>query len=253
MVHNHRVNSLRDSADASSTSGSLTATRDTVDTLSPARVVGVSVMIVDDHELVRAGMRRLLEDTGMIASVAEVACGESAIEAVASQRFDIILMDLSLPGMSGVEASMTLLRHHPEANIIVITASMDGAYTRRLLSCGVMGYLTKDCSPEQMSHAIEQVLQGDVFIAPSIMEKIYLQGTREDAASPFELLSRREMEISLMLLNGQRNRQIGEQLFISEKTVSTHRTRAFLKLGISNTAELARLAMQHGLWNSGPS
>lgn len=210
---------------------------------------GLSVLIVDDHELVRAGMRRLLEDNENILSFTEVSSGESAIEEAAREKFDIILMDLSLPGMSGVEASLTLLRHHPAANIIVITAAMDGTYTRRLISSGVMGYLTKDCSPDEMSKAIDQVLAGTVYLAPSIMQKVFIEGTKEQAESPFESLTKREMEICLMLLNGKRNRQIGELLFISEKTVSTHRTRAFLKLGISNTAELARLAMQHGLWN----
>lgn len=210
----------------------------------------VDILIVDDHELVRAGMRRLLEDNPDIRSFTDAPTGELAISAMREQHFDIILMDLSLPGISGVETSLTMLREFPQARIVVITADTNGAHTRRLIANGVKGYLTKDSSPRDMRRAIESVLRGRVFIAPDIAQKIAINTINDDVDSPFERLTTREMEISLLLLNGNRNRQIGERLHISEKTVSTHRTRAFDKLGVSNTAQLARLALQHGVWNS---
>lgn len=216
----------------------------------PGESPSLSVLIVDDHELVRAGMRRLLEDTDSIGNFTEAASGEIALELASRQHFDIILMDLSMPGMSGVEASLMLMRHHPRSRIIVITAAMENTYTRRLIDKGVRGYLTKDSSADEMRSAIARVMQGDIYLSPAIATRMAIEGVEESSQSPFDLLTDREMQIALMLLGGKRNCQIGESLFISEKTVSTHRTRAFAKLGISNTAELARLAMRYGLWNA---
>jgi len=208
----------------------------------------LSILIVDDHELVRAGMRRLLEDAGNIGNFHEAASGEEAITAAADSPFDIVFMDLSLPGMSGVEATFALLRRRPDSRIIVITAAMRLTFVHQLLDSGVKGYLTKDCSPQQMEQAIAEVMDGKVYLSPQVASQLALT-TQHEGLSRFTMLSKREAEVVLFTIHGHSNRQISERLYISEKTVSTHRTRAFEKLQVSNTVEMAHLAIVDGLWD----
>lgn len=218
-------------------------------TSTPGRAATpLSVLIVDDHELVRAGIRRILEDFGYALQFSELANGESMLEVARQQRFDLIFLDLSLPGISGVEAALSLLRRQPDLRIIVVTAVMDVSFTRRLLDSGVRGYLTKNCSPSQMERAIREVLADQVYISPDV-SGLLEQTRRTEVDQPsFDDLSKREMQIVIELLKGKRNCQIAENLNISEKTVSTHRIRAFRKFGISSTAELASVAMKQGVW-----
>ena len=208
----------------------------------------LSILIVDDHELVRAGMRRLLEDAGNIGNFHEAATGEEAIGAAKNHPFDIVFMDLSLPGMSGVEATFALLRRRPESRIIVMTAAMRLTFVRQLLDSGVKGYLTKDCSPQQMEQAVTEAMAGNVYLSPQVASQLALSSP-SDGLSRFAALSKREAEVVLFTLHGHNNRQMSERLYISEKTVSTHRTRAFEKLEVSNTVEMAHLAIVEGIWD----
>lgn len=210
----------------------------------------LSVLIVDDHELVRAGMRRLLEDIGYNIRFTELASGEAALQVVRDDHFDIVFMDLSLPGISGVEAAFSLLRSQRDLAIIVITAVMDVSFTRKLLDTGVRGYLTKNCSPLQMERAIREVLAGQVYVAPDVVKMLGLRSMDQDSeVAIFDRLSARELQIAIQLLQGKRNCQIAVDLNISEKTVSTHRSRAFRKFGIASTAELATIAVRTGMWD----
>ena len=219
-----------------------------------------SVLIVEDHELVRAGMQRLLEDSGYPLSFCQVATGEAALSAVKRQHFDLVLLDLSLPGMSGVEAAMSLLRSHRDLKIIIITAATELSFTRKLLQTGVHGYLTKNCNPRQMERAMREVLAGNVYIAPDVAKLLEQPGknavsdcsasaenVEADGIHKFDCLSKREYQIVFLLVRGKTNRQIASELFISEKTVSTHRIRAFRKMQVSSLAELATMAFRVGL------
>jgi len=211
---------------------------------------GLSVLVVDDHVLVRAGMRRLLEEDAAIGRVDEASSGEEALDIAATGRHDLVLMDISLPGMNGLEAAERLLRRDSAARIVMVTGRLEAGPIRALLNAGVRGYLTKGSSSEEMSSAIRCVMNGERYLSQDIarlMAMDTLDGGK--AVSPFERLTAREQEIVHMLLRGQRNRQISATLHISEKTVSTHRVRAFDKLGIGTTAELVRLAMRFGLWH----
>lgn len=208
----------------------------------------LSVLIVDDHELVRAGIRRILEDFGYALQFSELGSGESLLEVARQQHFDLIFLDLSLPGISGVEAALSLLRRQRDLRIIVVTAVMDVSFTRRLLDSGVRGYITKNCNPRQMERAIREVLADQVYVSPDVAGLLEKTPSSERSQPSFDDLSRREMQIVIELLKGRRNRQIAENLNISEKTVSTHRMRAFRKFGISSTAELASVAMKQGVW-----
>ncbi len=207
-----------------------------------------SVLIVDDHELVRVGMRRILEDVESIGRFVEAANGERALELARHDRFDLIFLDLSLPGISGLETAMELLRRWPEVRIIVLTAVREFTFTRQLVDLGVKGYLTKDCDPEQMEKAIYDVMAGRVYLAPQVAQQLAV-GLPDPVEKLFRTLTARETEIVLLTFRGLRNRQIAERLFISEKTVSTHRMKALEKLEVKSTAELTRLLHKLDAWD----
>lgn len=212
-------------------------------------VCQADVLIVDDHELVRAGMRRLLEDNSQIASITEANSGEEALQKAAQQNFDVVLMDINLPGMSGLEASEKLLTLTPNSRIIMVTGQLEGGHIRRLLNTGIKGYITKDSRAEEMDKAVRMVMDGKQYLSPDVAQQVAMDVINGDDTNPFDRLTSREKEIIRLLLRGLRNRQISTNLHISEKTVSTHRTRAFEKLCVSNTAELIRLAMRFDEWN----
>ena len=210
----------------------------------------LAVLVVDDHELVRAGVRLMLEDNQQIERICEVSSGEEALKAASEEKFDIVLMDIKLPGMSGHEASDKMLKQSPDSRIIIITGELEAKLIRKLLGAGVRGYITKGSSVDEMNKAISKVIAGEQYLSPDVAQHMAMNLINgDDENSPFDLLTTREMEIVNLLLKGHRNRQISENLFISEKTVSTHRTRAFDKLKVKNAAELVRLAMRFDLWN----
>lgn len=207
------------------------------------------VLIVDDHELVRAGMRRLLEENPHIASISEASSGEEALQLANNQAFELVLMDINLPGISGLEASDKLLLLAPDCRIIMVTGQLDGGHIRKLLNAGVRGYITKGSSAEEMDKAVQRVMSGEQYLSPDVAQQMAIDSINGSDGNPFDKLTTRESEIINLLMAGHRNRQISTNLHISEKTVSTHRTRAFEKLGVKNTAELVRLAMRFDLWN----
>jgi len=208
----------------------------------------LSLLIVDDHELVRAGMRRLMEDAANIGSFHEAGSGEQAVQAADQNAFDIVFMDLSLPGMSGMQATIELLARRPHLRIIVLTAALQARHIRQLLRLGVKGYLTKDCSIEHMEMAIEEVMAGRAYLSPEATHQLSSSAPAgEQAEACFGCLTRRELEVIIWTLQGMRNREIGSRLFISEKTVSTHRRSAFEKLCVSSNAELACKAAEQGV------
>ncbi len=208
----------------------------------------LSLLIVDDHELVRAGMRRLMEDAANVGLLHEAGTGEQAIQAADRNAFDIVFMDLSLPDMSGMEATIELLARRPRLRIIVLTAALQATHIRQLLRLGVKGYLTKDCSIEQMEMAIREVMAGRAYLSPEATRQLSSSVSSGAKAEPcFTCLTRRELEVIIWTLQGLRNREIGSRLYISEKTVSTHRRSAFEKLCVGSNAELARKAAQQGV------
>lgn len=209
----------------------------------------LKVLVVDDHELVRAGMRRLLEDDPQIKDISEASSGEEALQMATDDRFDLVLMDINLPGISGLEASDKLLMLAPDSRIIMVTGRHEGGHIRKLLNAGVRGYITKGSSAAEMSKAMQRVMAGEQYLSPDVAQQVAMDVINGDDGNPFDRLTQREGEIISLLLKGQRNRQISSNLHISEKTVSTHRTRAFEKLNINTTAELVRLAIRFDLWN----
>lgn len=208
------------------------------------------LLIVDDHALVRSGMRAVLEGTEPVGEIEEAANGERAIELAAEQHFDIVLMDLNLPGINGLEASKAIIESLPDVRIIIVTGQVDAALSRQLNGSGISGYITKDSNAEEIKSAIRHVIDGKPHLSPDVAQLVAMDMINGESENPFDRLTSRENEIIRLLFDGKRNLHIAQALFISEKTVSTHRTRAFDKLGVTNTAELIRLAMRHGLWDS---
>ena len=207
------------------------------------------VLVVDDHELVRAGMRRLLEENPQVTSISEASSGEEALQLASHESFDIVLMDINLPGISGMEASNKMLMLVPECRIIMVTGHLEGGHIRKLLNAGVRGYITKGSSAEEMDKAMSRVMAGEQYLSPDVAQQMAMDMINGSDENPFEKLTSREREIVDLLQQGLPNRQISINLFISEKTVSTHRTRAFEKLGVKNASELVRLGMRFDMWN----
>ena len=212
----------------------------------------MNVLIVDDHELVRTGIRRLLEDNSNIKVIAEAASGEEAVEMAKTYSPDVILMDIYMPGIGGLEATHKILLHSPDQKIIILTAHSEGPLPKTLLEAGAVGYLTKGCAVEEMVAAIKQVSRGQKYIAPEIAQKMALSMVAGSENSPFERLTQRELQIVMMITQGLRTQDISDTLCLSPKTVSTYRSRIMSKLGVESGIELVKLAIQHGLTEQEP-
>lgn len=210
------------------------------------------VLVVDDHDIVRLGVRRLLEDTGRYEAVLEAGSGEEAVQMVAHDHFHAVLMDLTMPGMGGLEAMRKILRQDESCRIIVLSAHSEGALPRKVMSLGAAGYLTKGCSVDEMVTAIRKAVNGGTYISSEVAQRLALEAISGDEGTPFERLSAREFDVVKHTVEGYKNNQIAALLHLSDKTVSTYRSRAMTKLDVSSTAELTRLAIQHGVVEDRP-
>jgi two-component system invasion response regulator UvrY len=207
----------------------------------------INVMLVDDHGLVRTGIKRLLKDVSGIEVVAEAESGEQAIRQVRKEKPDVILMDISMPGIGGLEATRKISQVVPGVKIIAVTIHDDDPFPARLLEAGASGYLTKGCDVQEIVNAIRSVHLGKQYITPEIAHKLALSFVNEREKSPLERLTPRETQVMLMVVRGETNKAISEKLCLSPKTTSTYRYRLFEKLGVDNDVELTRFAIRHGL------
>jgi len=160
---------------------------------------------------------------------------------------DVLLMDVSMPGIGGLEATRKLLQSNPELEIIVVSVHSEEPFPSRMLQAGASGYLTKGCSVDEIVAAIKAVSAGDRYIGADVAQKLALKMTPGGEVTPFDALSPREMQVMLMLTQGQRLQAISDKLCLSPKTVSTYRHRLYEKLGVSSDVDLARLAMNYGI------
>ncbi|MDH5189683.1 MAG: UvrY/SirA/GacA family response regulator transcription factor [Gammaproteobacteria bacterium] len=213
----------------------------------------IKVLLVDDHHLVRTGIVYLLNDVPGMQVVGEADSGEEAIEIVKDIKPDVILMDLNMPGMGGLEATRKLLHTNPELKIIIVTVYGEDPFPAQLLKAGAHGYVTKDCDAGELVKAIRRVNDGQRYISFEVAQKLaltYIPG--QENTSPVELLTHRELQVMMMLAKGQKTQDISDQLCISPKTVSTYRYRLYEKLGVETDVELAHLALRHGILDSNP-
>lgn len=206
----------------------------------------ISVMLVDDHAVVRMGFRLLLEGSSDIRVVAEAESGEDAVRRIQEVKPQVVVMDLSMPGIGGLEALSRILARDPAAKILVLTAHEDAMHAKRVLKAGALGYLSKRSAPEALIQAIRQVMQGRTFLEPAIAQELAVQQVTGER-TPVDMLSEKEFKVFLALAKGQSVADIAEVLSLSPRTIGTHLYNIKQKLGASNSAELAIIAMRHGL------
>lgn len=208
----------------------------------------IKVLVVDDHDLVRMGITRMLADIQGLKVVGEASNGEDAVRLARELEPHVVLMDIKMPGIGGLEATRKLLRSHPDVKIIAVTICEEEPFPSRLLQAGASGYVTKGAGLDEMVKAIRQVASGQRYLSPEIAQQLALKPFNGNAdASPFDTLSEREMQIAMMIVGCQKIQEISDKLFLSPKTVNSYRYRIFEKLTISSDVELALLAVRHGL------
>ncbi len=208
----------------------------------------IRVLLADDHSIVRAGLRRLVEDAGDMVVVAEAADGREAIKKVQENLPDVAVIDLSMPGMDGLEVVGWLLSHYPKLPVLILTMHEEEQYVIRAIGAGAMGYVTKRSAAEQLLAAIRKVHGGGRYITEAIAESLARRVAKgAKPQSPLDSLSNREIQILSRLALGHTNREIAEDYNISIKTVDTYRGRLLKKLNLRNNAELTRFAIQTGI------
>jgi two-component system invasion response regulator UvrY len=206
----------------------------------------IRVFVVDDHALVRAGMRMILSGEVDIEVVGEAECGEDALPLIRKLKPDVVLCDLHLPGVSGLELTERILKGDHGTRVIVVSVLEDGPMPKRLLEIGASGYVGKGGDAGELLRAVREVARGKRYLASSVAQNLALYGIGGEG-SPFDSLSSRELEVAMLLTQGLRQEDIAKRLSLSAKTVNTHKTRLFEKLGIHDTIALARLAGQYGV------
>ena len=208
----------------------------------------IKVLLADDHSIVRAGLRRIVEESGDMEVIAEAADGREAIRLVRKTAPDVAVIDISMPGLDGLEVVSRLRGHCPDLPILILTMHEEGQYVVRAIQAGAMGYMTKQSAPEQLLKAIRKMHAGSRYLTDEAAETLALRiakGTGEQ--SPLDSLSMRELQVLRRLAMGHTNREIAGAYSISIKTVDTYRSRLLKKLNLRNNAELSRFAMQNRL------
>ena len=206
----------------------------------------INVMLVDDHAVVRFGFRMLLESTDDIKVVAEAESAEAAYQQIPAAKPDVIVMDISLGGTMGVEATRRIVARDKAAKVLGLSSHEDPSYVRYMLKAGALGYLSKRSAPDELMHAIRQVAEGRMYIEASLSQRMALEEFNGEK-SPIEVLSEREFGVFIQLAKGLSVTQIAELLTISPRTVGTHLYNVKQKLGAANQAELTLIAVRHGL------
>ena len=208
----------------------------------------IRVLLADDHSIVRAGLRRIIEEAGDIEVVAEADDGREAIQLVREHSPDVAVVDISMPGLDGLEVISQLQTIHADIPILILTMHEEGQYVVRAIEAGAMGYITKQSAPEQLVNAIRKVHAGNRYLTDEAVEALALRIAKGGAGTaPLDTLSMRELQVLRRLAMGQTNREIARSYHISIKTVDTYRARLLKKLDLRNNADLSRFAMQNNL------
>jgi len=207
----------------------------------------IGIVLVDDHDIVRTGIRLILDSDPNMRVLGEAADGDQVLELVRRVKPQVVVMDIHMQRVSGIEATERLHQACPEVRIIILTMQGSGSLPRRLLATGAVGYLSKGCPAHELLECVRATVAGRTFIGADIAQQMaqsMLSGAKQ---SPFESLSAREIEVSMMLIRGKRLAEIAELMHLSKKTVATYKYRVMDKLNIEGEVELARLAQQFGL------
>lgn len=205
----------------------------------------VKILLADDHAILRSGLKEILNITSDIELIGEAEDGEELLFLLSKETPNVLMTDMSMPGISGLALIEKIRNHYPELPILVLSMLDDIQLVMRAINAGIQGYVTKSCSPEILLEAIYKVASGEKYIESRLAERALFSGNGEK--SPFERLSKREYEIFTLLVQGMSATTIADRLFISVKTVSTHKAHILEKMDLKNVAELVRFAMQNKL------
>jgi DNA-binding NarL/FixJ family response regulator len=209
----------------------------------------IRVLLIEDHTMVRQGLRRLLEMNPDIQIVGEVGDGRAALEAVRRQRPAVAVMDISLPGLNGIEVTRQLTKAAPDTKVLILSMHADEAYVRQSLRAGAMGYLLKDADEQDLLKAVTALSVGGSYFSPSV-SKLVLEGYLDDGKQPEDelgSLSDREREVLQLVAEGKSNKEIAQLLHVAVSTVESHRKHVMEKLNLHNTAEMVRYAVRKGI------
>ncbi|UJR83263.1 response regulator transcription factor [Sandaracinus amylolyticus] len=207
----------------------------------------IKVLIADDHPVLRRGLREALSETDDILVAGEAASVHEVRERVRAERWDVILLDISLQGGNGIELLPEIRKERPDARVLILTVYSEQQYAIRALRAGAAGFLTKEAAPEKLIEAIRKVAGGGRWVSPELAETLASLLAGETSGEPHERLSNRELEILKMIASGRTVSEIAKDLALSVKTVSTHRTRILHKMGMRTNAELTHYAVRHGI------
>jgi len=207
----------------------------------------VKLLIADDHAVVREGLKRILSETPDLVVGGEAGSGQEALDRVRAEAWDVVLLDISLPGMSGLDVLKQLQRERPGLPVLVLSIYPEDQYAVRVLKAGASGYLTKDSAPDRLIAAIRKISLGRKFVSPYLAEKLAVDLTTGADKSPHERLSDREYQVLRLIASGKTTKEIATELSLSVKTVSTYRARILKKMGVRSNAELMHYALRRGL------
>jgi DNA-binding NarL/FixJ family response regulator len=209
----------------------------------------VRVLLADDHALVRAGLRALLEKLPDVAVVAEADSGRTAFEKFVAERPSLVVMDISMKDLNGIDAAIEMLAEDPEARVLILSMYASAEVVQRAMRAGARGYLVKDSAPLELRLAVEAIMRGEIFVSSRVSRHLVsaLEGTGAAAPSALETLSRRQRQVLQMIAEGQRTKAIATTLAVSVKTVESHRAAIMERLGIRDVAGLILFAVQSGL------
>jgi two-component system, NarL family, invasion response regulator UvrY len=207
----------------------------------------IRILIVDDHAIVRRGLRELLSEEFRGAAFGEASDAQQAMEHLRKKEWDVALLDIALPGKSGLDLLKELKAEWPKLPVLVLSAHPEDQFAVRVLKAGAGGYMTKESAPEELTKAVHKILTGGRYVSPALAEKLALGVTKDLTRSPHETLSDREYEVMSRIASGKTVTEIAEELSLSAKTISTYRTRVLEKLGVKNNAKIVQYAVRNGL------
>jgi len=207
----------------------------------------MNILIADDHSVVREGLKQILNDLKITSLIEEAKDGHEAFDKIISDKFDFVILDISMPGLSGLDVLKALKVRNIKVNVLILSIHPQSQYAIRALRLGASGYISKNSAPEELALAIKKISAGGRYISSDIIGKLVSDFNKENDIAPHDRLSEREFQVMCFLAKGTSITEIGKQLFISEKTVSTYRTRLLEKMEMKSNSELALYAFKNNL------
>ena len=207
----------------------------------------INILIADDHLIVREGIKRIIDDTAGLHTAAEASSGQETLELIWKNKYDLILLDISMPGQNGLQTLKEIKKHDKDLPVLMLSMHAEQQYAMRAIKAGASGYLTKDSASTQLVKAIRKINDGRKYISQEVAELLATDLFHEQDKDPHEYLSDREFEVLKLIAKGQSQKEIGNNLSISHKTVSTYRTRILDKLNLRTTSDLIHYAIEYKL------